>query len=673
VPAPAVQKNPRPGRLVFLWFLFAVALGVVLHRLWVLQVGAGPAVYQQHQDRQSVRSVRLPGTRGRILDRNGIPLAENRPSYCISLYLEELRRPGPVSKTVDAVMDTIYRLAETLDIPPALTPQDVRLHLRRRTPLPLVAWRDLPPAPVARYAEHAAAFPGVALTVEPVRVYPHGPLAAHLLGYVGRADIAAETAARAEADPDAPPPEKIHFYLPEMAGKSGIEKKLDGLLRANEGGKLEIQIDVAGFKFDEVSRRPPSRGADVTLAVDSRIQRALEDVLSTPLPGEENLLPSPIRAAGVVVDPRNGDILAMASLPAFDPNRFVPAIPAPLWRALQADPARPLYNRAAMGEYPPGSTFKPLTLLAALSGGRVTPSTTFHCPGWFALGNSRLRCWNHWGHGTIDLPHAIRYSCNVYLCHAALAAGPEAIQDLARDFGFGRPTGITLDAERPGLVPTDAWKRARRHDAWRDGDTCNLSIGQGPILVTPLQLALYAAALANGGTLHRPRLVLSVAPPDAPPRAIPPAPADVQPKLRPAHVRVIREGMKDVVNAPDGTGRRAALPGITVAAKTGTAEYGPKTAGKKMTWMIAFAPFEKPRYAVALLVEDGVGGGATCGPRVQRLLARILTETEGRPVKLQPPPAPGNLVGPQLPAPGDLPPAPAIPAAVPPDPDAPLG
>ena len=622
-------------RLLLLWLAMLGFFGGLVFRLWNLQVAQGTE-FQRKLAKQSLRSVRLPGIRGRILDRNGVRLADNRPSYCVSLYLEELRKPGGIQRTVDCVMESLYRLAETMDRPLPLTPKDVRLHLGRRTPLPLVAWRDLDETAVARFLERAADFPGAALTVEPVRVYPQGASACHLLGYVGRA--AEESLPDAGAGEES---EKYHYYLPEMAGKSGVEKRLDGVLRANAGGKLEIQVDVAGFKFDEVSSRAPGKGSDVTLALDARIQRAAEAVLE----GE--------RGAAVVIDPRNGDVLALASEPGFDPNDFVPSVPAAIWTALLKDPARPLYNRATGGEYAPGSTFKPVTLLAALHSGKVAADTRFTCPGYFQMGSARFRCWQHWGHGSIDLQSAIRYSCNVYLFHSALECGPEAVQAMARDCGFGRKTDVSLDFERPGLVPDREWKRAARRDNWRDGDTCNLSIGQGALLVTPIQMGLYAAALANGGTLWKPRLVQRIESAGVA-NEIAAEPAPNGPHWAERHIRTVRDGMRDAVNELDGSGKRAKLQDVVVAAKTGTAEYGVKGAGRKMTWMIAFAPFEQPRYAVALLVEDGVSGGTTAAPRVKQLLTQVFNEVEGLAL---PPPPPLQAVPDPVPSP-DFAPAP---------------
>ena len=617
-------------RLLLTWLAMLGCFGGLVFRLWNLQVAQG-VEFQRKLVKQSLRSVRIPGIRGRVLDRNGERLAENRPSYCVSLYLEEFRRSGGVQRTVDRVMDMLYRIAEAIDRPLELRPEDVRQHLGRRTPLPLVAWRDLDDAGVARFMEQSHQFPGSALTVEPVRVYPFGEMGCHMLGYVGRADIDKLSAEGGD-------PERFHYYLPEMAGKSGVEKRLDGVLRANAGGKLEIQVDVAGFKFDEVSRREPAKGSDVVLAVDARIQRAAEEAIA----GE--------RGAAVVIDPRNGDVLALASAPGYDPNDFVPSVSASVWNRLLQDERRPLYNRATGGEYAPGSTFKLVTLLAALHSGKIAADTRYSCPGYFELGSARFRCWQHWGHGSIDAQAAIRYSCNVYMFHSALACGSEAVQQMARSCGFGRRTEISLDFERAGLVPDNAWKRRARGDGWRDGDTCNLSIGQGALLVTPIQLAMYAAALANGGTLWQPRLIRQIVGADGTAQEIAPAKALDGPRWEARHVRVAREGMREAVNAPDGSGKRAMLPNVVVAAKTGTAEYGVKGAGRKMTWMIAFAPFEEPRYAAVVLVEDGVSGGATAAPKMRQLLSQVFSEVEG--MRMVPPPAvpAAPFEGPPLPA-----------------------
>ena len=616
-----------PWRLALLALVMLACFGVLASKLWALQM-TQPGVHQARMARQSIRSVRLPGVRGRILDRNGVALADNDPSYCLSIYVETLRRSGPRQRTVDAVMDTIDRLAETMDRPATLTRQDVLVHLNRRTPLPLVAWSGLDETAVARFAEHADEFEGVELTVEPSRNYPHGSLAAHVIGYVGRANeasLAEAEAEEAEATGEEAEDYTYSYYLPDLSGREGLEKSLDEDLRAPSGGRLEMQIDVAGFKYREIegNSRPAGQGKDVRLALDVRIQQAAEAALS----GR--------RGAVVVVDPRNGDVLAMASAPAYDLNRFVPRITRADWNELMNSPDHPLINRATQGGYAPGSTFKPITLLAAMHSGAVRPDRHYDCTGTFMLGSKAFHCAQKWGHGSIDLPLAIRYSCNVYLYHAALACGPEPIQEMARYFGLGRKTGICL-GERSGLVPDDAWKRKNKptEGGWQNGDTCNIAIGQGALVVTPLQIAMYTAALANGGTLWKPRLVLSKTDADGHEEVVPPEQVvhDGPVPWTAADMAVVRRGMRDVVQTSDGSGRRARVddqrPGFELAAKTGTAEHGIKGSGQKWTWLIAFAPYDAPRYALAFLVEEGDSGGSTVAPLVRKLFIDILENVE---------------------------------------------
>lgn len=594
-------RIPPDWEIARLRILFAGMMGafaIILATLWKVQVAHGEQ-YRENLARQSVRRVRIPGPRGLIFDRQGRPLAENRPSYGIALYLEELRPSGRRRTTVQEVERTLTELTEVLGSPPQVTTQDLRTHIKRRLPLPFVAWRDLPEDAVARWAERGAAMPGVDIYPEPVRVYPAGRSACHVLGYVGRAEI----------DPEADEP--YHFYLSEMAGASGIEKAYDAQLRGQAGGRL-VRVDAAGFRYQDLGGTEPKPGIDLKLTIDLDLQLAAEAALDG-APG-----------ALVALDPRTGEVLAMASTPAYDPNGFVPAIPSNLWAALRNDPLTPLLNRAAAGTYAPGSTFKPLVAIAAMKAGKASASTRHTCPGYFQLGRARFRCWDTLGHDSIDLSHAIRYSCNVYFFHLGLDSGPEAIAAVARAVGLGARTGIDLDYESPGIVPDPAWKRRAWHDAWRDGDTCNYAIGQGPIAATPLQMAGLAAAVANGGRRVHPRLLLATRAHGAESFAAEPVtPPDLL-GWDPAAVRIVREGMRDVVMAEDGTGRRLRVAGFMLAGKTGTAEYGRKEEGKKRGWMIAFGPFEAPRLAVAMVVEDAVSGGMTVAPRLQQFFAAAL-------------------------------------------------
>ena len=558
-----------------------LTLGFRLHRI---QVRHAP-LYTGEQRRQSIRRVLLPAPRGRIFDRHGACLADNRPEYCIAVYLEELRRPGRWSNTVNAVDAEIDRMSAVLGIPRQITRDDIEQHVYKRLPLPLLAWQGIDARTLARFAENAADTPGFDIHVQAQRRYPHGTLAAHLLGYVGR-------------DRPVITNEVFHYDIMGMRGRAGLEQAADARLAGTPGGQL-ITVNVTGYKHSTTNRAAVA-GEDLRLALDLALQKELERLLSG------------LRAAGVILDPRNGDILAMASQPAFDPNEMSPSISHESWRRLQADTGRPLLNRAISGVYPPGSIFKPVVALAALARG-VSPEATITCNGVYPIAD--IHCWQRAGHGALPLRKALEQSCNPFFCMLGVQVGLESIRDMSLQFGLGTRTGIGIAGELPGLVPSDAWKRRRRRDAWRTGDTANLSIGQGALLVTPLQMAVYAAALANGGRVLRPRLILDPAHPEGECRQRVNLPA--------GGFETVRLGLHDVIHAEHGTGKRAAVAGLAMAGKTGTAEYGPRGQGRKHTWMLAFAPFDAPCVALAILVEDGESGGLTVAPIVRQLMQFI--------------------------------------------------
>ncbi|NCC52256.1 MAG: penicillin-binding protein 2 [Spartobacteria bacterium] len=578
-----------------LWAGMMVLFILLATMLWRIQMAHGDQ-YQKNLEKQSIRRIRLPGIRGRIFDRHGERMADNHPNYCIAIYLEELRQPR--KSTIDTATELVQRLSELLAIEPQVDREDIQSHFRRRLPLPLVAWRGLDETIMARWAERASDIPGVDIYLETGREYPHGKCAGHLLGYVGRADPAQDGE------------EPYHYYVPEMEGKSGLEKHLDPILRGASGGRL-VRVDVSGFRYNDLGTRKPAAGQDILLAIDLRIQKIVEQALGA-LPG-----------AAVVVNPRNGDVLAMASSPGFDPNAFVPSISRNQWNALIEDPGKPLMNRAVAGAYAPGSTFKPLVAIAALESGDATPEVKYTCPGYFQLGSARFNCWYHPGHGLIDMQDALMHSCNVYFNYLGLKCGPEVICHMADALGLGRKTGIEIDFERPGLVPNPDWKRRLFNDGWRDGDTCNMSIGQGALTVTPLQMALFTAAIANGGYLYKPRLVLGTRAPDEDEFVLRRAEIANDLHWRPSNIKVVRDGMRDVVMAARGTGRKAAIPHVAMAGKTGTAEYGKKGSGKKYGWMIVFAPFDDPEYAMAVVLDESMSGGTTVAPLVQQIMRDI--------------------------------------------------
>lgn len=597
------QENSQAykWKIALLCLFVTGCFAFLCHFFWSIQVNKG-GFYEASLTKQSMRRVRVPGLRGMIYDRNGVRIADNDPSYSISVYLEELRQPGATARTVDYVYSMITNMADYFQLPVEVDKKDIKNHMHRRLPLPFVVWKDIDQKTIARWAERPEPFPGVDLFVDAQRVYPEGDLASHVVGYVGRA------AKKDRIDDEFG--DEIHYYVPEMVGRSGIEKRFDSILRGEAGGRL-VRVDVSGYKYEETAERQPKSGADIQLTIDAGIQRLAQQVMKD------------VTGSVVVMDPHNGDVLAMVSSPGFDPNDFVPYIPATVWNALRDDPRTPLLNRAAAGAYAPGSIFKPVVALAGLEAGAIDGSETFHCPGYFKLGRSVFHCWYRPGHGDVNVREALMHSCNVFFFKLAQRGGYDIIYHMAEALGLGRKTGIELDYERGGLLPDDYWKREHYNQPWTQGDTCNLSIGQGSLLVTPLQMAVMACALANGGTVFKPNIIHGIRMPED--RRFTPVEATVvnQMNWKPENLALVRGGMYDVVMHPKGTGRKAGVEGISIAGKTGTAEYGRKGSGLKYGWMIAFAPFDNPEYAVALVVDKAVSGGTTAAPLMHDLMYGI--------------------------------------------------
>ena len=588
------QKLTDSWRIALIALLFGLALLYLAHALYTVQVVQSSA-FSSDQARQSIRRVQVPGARGRILDRKGVCLAENRASYCIAFYVEELRKRGKWLNTINAVNENVDKLASVLGIPRELSYTSISNHVIKSLPMPLIAWKDVDAVTLARWAERAEQFPGVDIYVQPERYYPEKSLAFHLLGYVRR-----------DRPPQSRPGEKSHFYLPEMYGREGLEGKYNAWLTGQLGEQL-IRVDARGYKYNVWDGEPAVPGRDLQLTLDASLQRVLEKALSEK------------RGAGVVIDPRNGEILAMASAPTFNPNEFIPMIRDGLWKRLTEDDEYPLLNRAIQGRYAPGSIFKPVTAFAAFSQTNFNPNAIHHCTGTFELGTMRLRCWDTYGHQDIALRRAIEQSCNSYFCNLGYQTGPAALIAQAKTLGFGQKTGIDLPGESSGLLPDSEWKVERLGEKWRPGDTCQMAIGQGLLLATPLQMALLAATIANGGKVYKPHLVKKDNPQE-PLRCM---------NWSEEALTVIKGGMRDVVL--QGTGRRVQLCGTQVSGKTGTAEIDIKGVRHKNTWFLAYAPSDAPTVALVILVEDGESGGKTVAPLARQVLVSIFGESTNEP------------------------------------------
>ena len=602
-----------------------------LVRLFQLQVVEGEQ-HLQNSLRNSIRTIRLAAPRGEILDREGRVLATTRPAFDLDVVPSELH---DASRTLDVLSVLLGAAPERLrgelgDPRGRARFQPVRL-------ADDLGWESL-----ARVESHRYALAGVLTEVRPRRTYPNGPLAAHLLGTIG--EVRQE-----QLDNDNG--RLAGYRAGDVVGQSGVEALLETQLRGRAGGR-NVLVDVAGREVEVLDRIEPSAGGRAVLALDLDLQRTAEDALSASgTPGE------PVAGAVVAIDPRNGDVLALVSLPDFDPNAFSGGGVDPVtWRELMHDPARPLQDRALAGQYPPGSTWKPIVAAAALQEHVRTPSTTVFCPGYFAFGNRSYRCWRKEGHGTVDLHRAIMQSCDVYFYRAGLELGIDRLAQYASAFGLGQRTGIGLEGEKGGVVPSSAWKERRFGAEWLPGETVSASIGQGYDLVTPLQLAVAYAAIANGGDVVRPRLVLEIEGPTGTRIAQPPEIVSHLP-VEPEYLARVREGLRAVVETPGGTGGKGRVPGLAVAGKTGTAQVVKleHTEGLKgnaipwkyrdHAWFVSYAPADDPQIAVSVLVEHGGHGGSAAAPIAQKVLARWLEKHS--------PPAPVQSVAVQGPASDD--------------------
>ena len=578
------QRTIRPREYLMLVLVGGVLI-VLGARLWYLQIYHG-AELAARAEMVRTRLMRVPPPRGLIVDRNRHPIALNTAQLVVSVLPDMLRqRP-----------ERIPLIAQRIGIAPA----DLAdlIHNPRINPyVPYAVCKGIAYEQAVDLIESQYNLPEVEISMQAMRRYPHGKLYAHIVGYVGQ--ISAEELKEYTSTPQSNEPTdwfSAQLYDgTDFVGKNGLEKQYERFLHGKPGGEL-MEVTPLGKRVRTVQEIEPQPGARLVLSLDTRLQQKAFELLQ----GHKGAL--------VALDPRTGEVLAMVSQPAFDPNLFVPRIPAAVWRPLIQNPDAPLNNRAIQSSYAPGSIFKPLLALEGLEHGLISTRTAVVCTGGYRLGTRTFRCWRR--HGYVDFYKAIPMSCDVFFYQLGQKLGPERIAQTARAFGLGQPTGIDLPHERKGLVPDPDWKQRAYKQPWYGGETLNYSIGQGYLHATPLQMAVATMGLANRGIIYRPHLVKQIVSETG--EVLQTFTPEVihQVRFSPASWEAVIEGMVQVVEK--GTAGQARVPGIRVAGKTGSAEF--RKGGKTHAWFVAFAPADQPRVVVCVMAEEAGGGGAIAAP-----------------------------------------------------------
>lgn len=608
LPNPTFKDHAQERQLVrarLLWsalfLLFCVAL--LLLRIYALQV----VKYEEFHtlsDKNRIRLQPIPPTRGLIYDRNQQLLAHNKASFNLTLVKESINDMSQTLDRLGALLklteDELNRFKKRLERSRSFDPVPLRYNLNEEE--------------IAILALERHRLPGVEVSAQLVRDYPLGSLLAHPLGYVARIN----ESELQEIDP-------VNYSGTEYIGKGGVERQNEDLLHGRVGYQ-NIESDARGRVIRVLSRTPPQNGADLTLYLDSRIQRIAEEALTG------------WRGAAVAIEIKTGGILAMVSTPSYDPNLFVTGIDTRRYSELQKSADLPLFNRAVRGRYPPGSTIKPFVALAGLQHQVISFDSAVSDPGWYRLPNNehQYRDWKKWGHGyRVGLRQAIVESCDTFFYDLAYRLNIDRLSGMLGQFGFGALSGADFPGELPGILPSRAWKQAKYRASWFPGETVITGIGQGYMTVTPLQLAAATATLANRGVVVRPRMVKSVSPVDSAP--LPPIAVAPIRLAQQNYWDFVISAMEGVVHDPHGTAKRIAvdLP-YHIAGKSGTAqvvgiaqdeEYDAGKISKK-NWdhalFIAFAPVEAPQIAVAVVVENGGSGSGTAAPIARRILDAYL-------------------------------------------------
>lgn len=578
-----VRDDLRPlrRRAALLIALFALAFLIILFRLFTLQVIEAPR-WRALADNNRLRRLPLEAPRGRVTDRNGAVVMDNRPAFQLLLFPEEMRDP---ERTIEFLAR--IGLADEAEVRARVA------RARRTSHLPSVIADNLTWPQMAAVAAHRADFQELSVHPASRRAIPAGAVVAHLVGQLGEA-----SPAELAADPKLRPG--------QLVGRSGIEKAYQHVL-GGVPGNLVVVVDALGRQVSTLDEEPPEPGHPLVLTLDLELQQRAARAMSG------------LVGSVVALDPRTGEVRVLLSQPAFDPDLFAGHLEPTRWRTLVADPMKPLTNRAIQALYPPGSTIKPIFAAGALADGLRTPAQGVYCTGQTSFYGHPYRCWLAGGHGHVDLERAIEVSCDSFFYRLAYDAGLERLARWATTFGLGTPTGIELAGEAGGLVPSDEWSRRIRGHQWYAGETISVGIGQGPLLVTPIQLAVAYSALVNGGFLVTPHLV--------PGTGKAPRPLG----LDPAALAVVRAGLGRVVAGEQGTARRLATLPVAVAGKTGTSQVIRKREGvrwQELPWeqrhhalFVGYAPPVDPSLVVVAVVEHGGDAAAVAAPVAGQILA----------------------------------------------------
>jgi penicillin-binding protein 2 len=589
-------------RIIGLMICVLAAFVILFIRLIYLQIISGSELRQLSLN-NSIRLQSIDPPRGRVYDRNGKILVNNRPSFDVSIIVKDAK---PLAQTIE-------KLSEYIQIPPEELMAAMKNAKGFSPYKPILLEQDIGRNALAALEVHKYDLPGIAVKVNLRRNYINNRYAAHLLGYLSEINSR-------ELNSGSYPGSRSG----DLIGKFGAEKTFENFLRGKRGGR-QVKVNANGQVVRILKTVAAEPGYDVHLTIDQDVQKKAEELLEG------------IVGAVVAMDPNTGGLLAMASSPSFDQNDFVGGISRENWTYLVSNPFRPMSNRAIQGEYPPGSTYKIITALAGLEEGVVDPETTFFCPGHYRFGNRVYRCWKPGGHGHVEIIKAIERSCDVYFYQVGQMLGVDRLAWYAKAAGLGSPTGIQLDHESSGLIPTAAWKKKRPpYEAWQEGETLSVAIGQGFNTATPMQMAVMTSAVANGGRRYKPMLLEAVKNIDG--RRLFKQTPEVVGRLPVSEdtLRLVQEGLLQVVSGERGTGRRIRVNDFHISGKTGTSQVISRKDNEDMpeeqvpahlrahAWFVAYAPSEAAQIVVSVVVEHGEHGSGAAAPIAKELIKTYL-------------------------------------------------